>query len=173
MNSWTTVQWSFFPQLLGSSSSSKGVNYTLNSWNDLLWSLFTQILSSSSSLAKWNNPELMNYCCMIPFSSIACYFSSLAAFNQPEHIRNYPTILVFLISGQFEQVYPFALHRTHGKIFYDPHSFNYSIVLADQLGLIPPNSLNILLLSFKQFGCVELLELMKCSSMILVPSITQ
>ena len=110
---------------------------------------------------------------MINIFSINCYFTSSAGFNQPEHIRNYPTILVPLITGQIEQVYPFALHRTHGKLFYDPRSFNYSVVLAEQLGLIPLNSLNILLLSFKQFGCVELLELMKCSPMILVPSITQ
>ena len=70
LNSWTTVQWSFFPQLLGSSTSSKGVNYTLNSWNVLLWSLYTQILGSLSCSAEWKNPELMTYCRMIFLSSV-------------------------------------------------------------------------------------------------------
>ena len=102
---------------------------TPNSWNVPLWSLFPRLLVSSSSLAS---------------------------FNQPEHIKDYPMILVPLLTGQFEQVYSVALPQTHGKLFYDPCSFHYSVVQADQLCWTTPNSLNILLLSFEQFGCVEL-----------------
>ena len=78
LNSWNILLWCLFPQLfssssssagwnnsvlikyctiilltelLGSSSSSTGLNYTLNSWNVLLWSLFSKLLPRSSSLA--------------------------------------------------------------------------------------------------------------------------
>ena len=57
---------------------------------------------------------------------------------------------------QLKQVNTVALPRTHGKLFYNPRFFNYSVVLADQLGWIPLNSINILPLSFEQFGCVQL-----------------
>ena len=89
---------------------------------------FPQILASSSSSAGLNYTEHSNYSPMVFIPSITFSSSSLVSFNQPEHIRDYPMILVPLLTGQFEQVNSVALPQTHGKLFYDPYSFNYSVV---------------------------------------------
>ena len=54
-----------FSELLGSSSSSTGLNYTPNLWNVLLQFLFPQLHGSSSSSACFINPTHMGYYPMI------------------------------------------------------------------------------------------------------------
>ena len=58
-----------------------------------------------------------------------------------------PRILASSITQYFEQFGWFQKKRTNKKLSYDPRSFDYSVVQADQLGWTTPNSSNILLWS--------------------------
>ena len=87
--------------------------------------------------------------------------NSSAGFNDPEHMRNYPMILLWLgwttlkspmvlfpsITRYFKQFNSVELPRTHEIFSYDPCSLNLMVVQAIQQGWTSPNSRSVLLWS--------------------------
>ena len=120
LNSWNIVLWSFFPQLLASSSSSGWVQVP---WTheifSILWSLFSPLLGSSSSSVR------LNY---VPRSH--------KIFSYDPYSLNY---LLVQAVGWFKPT------RIHKKLSYYPSSLNYWAVRAGLLGWYNPNSWIIIL----------------------------